>query len=111
MKKMIEKDPNGKSPAESGAKLDFGKTRAALSTLSFGRALLQISDVTTFGANKYTPDGWREVPNAKERYMDAAFRHLLKMQSEPLDGESELPHLAHAVWNFLAVMELSLADE
>jgi hypothetical protein len=62
--------------------------------------------VGTFGADKYTLHGWLAVENGEERYMDALFRHLLA--DEETDAESDLPHLAHAAWNALAVLELHL---
>ncbi len=53
--------------------------------------------VLTYGADKYKPDGWKGVPQAKERYLAAALRHLCAYQSgEPCDAESGLSHLAHA---------------
>ena len=50
-----------------------------------------------FGAAKYGADNWQHVPNARQRYFDAAMRHLLAWwDGERLDAESGLPHLAHA---------------
>lgn len=106
-----EKDPGGKSPHQPGAKLDQGKVRAGLLFRDFGSALREIAQVTTFGADKYTPSGWRHVPNGKERYFDAAIRHLLVSGVEELDAESGLGHLEHAVWNLLAVIELNQAEK
>ena len=94
----------------AGAKLDAGKSRAWLCLGGFAKAIVQVSEVTTFGAKKYTPDGWKSVPNAQERYLDAAVRHLLAAASEKADEESKLPHLAHAAWNLLAVLELQILD-
>jgi hypothetical protein len=53
--------------------------------------------VLTFGAKKYSPGGWKTVPDAKDRYFAAALRHLTAYQSgEKTDPESGLSHLAHA---------------
>lgn len=91
----------------SGAKLDEGKNRLALVLGEFSHALWDVGEVGTFGANKYTPRGWLEVPNAKERYMDALMRHLFHhFSGEERDPESNLKHLAHAAWNILAVLDL-----
>ena len=50
-----------------------------------------------FGAAKYGQDNWQRVPEARQRYFDAAMRHLLAWwDGERLDAESGLPHLAHA---------------
>jgi hypothetical protein len=104
-----EKDPNGVNAHAPGAKLDAGKPRVGLVLGEFSRALEAVSAVGTFGANKYTPRGWVEVPNGEERYADALWRHLLAdCRGEELDEQSGLAHLAHAAWNALAVLELGL---
>lgn len=100
---MSEVDPNGKSANEPGAKLDAGKVRPALVIQGFRRALLAVSEVGTFGAAKYTDDGWKSVTDGRKRYEDALYRHLL---AEGVDEQSGLPHLAHAAWNLLAMLEL-----
>ncbi len=92
---------------EPGAKLDNGKNRMALCLHGFSRAVIQVGEVTTFGAVKYTPNGWKSVENAEERYLDAAYRHMLASAIEECDPESGLRHLAHAAWNILAVLELT----
>jgi hypothetical protein len=107
-KQMKESEPDGLSPKEPGAKLDKGKVRAGLAMKDFGRALLGVSGVTTFGANKYSDSGWREVKDGIARYEDAMHRHLLKRGTEELDRDSGLPHLLHAAWNILAVIELQM---
>ena len=101
-------DPAGLNQHAAGAKLDAGKSRAWLCLGGFAKAIGKVSEVTTFGAKKYTPGGWKSVPNAQERYLDAALRHLLATASEKADEESKLPHLAHAAWNLLAVLELQM---
>ena len=106
---MTEKDPNGTPPHHPGAKGDAGKTRAGLVLGGFARALLEVSAVGTFGATKYTPDGWVSVPNGIERYTDAMHRHLLaEATGERLDGDSGLAHAAHAAWCALARLDLML---
>ena len=52
-----EQDPNGKDPHQPGAKLDAGKDRVWLCIGGFARALTAVSEVTTKGALKYTPNG------------------------------------------------------
>ncbi len=63
-----ETDPNGRDPHQSGAKLDAGKNRLSLVMHGFPRALQAVGHVATYGAEKYTPNGWRDVPNGIERY-------------------------------------------
>src|SRR5690606_1597282 len=57
----IERDPNGIDPHEPGAKLDAGKVEPELIQRGFARALLAVADVGTYGATKYTRDGWQDV--------------------------------------------------
>lgn len=92
----------------AGVKYDSGKMRPTLVLDSFRKALKQVIEVGTFGANKYSDDGWKTVPNAKARYRDALYRHLMEDGNDP---ESNLSHLTHAAWNILALMELEAMDE
>lgn len=104
-----EHDPTGRAPTEPGAKLDAGKNRIGLMVTGFADALTAVAQVTTFGAQKYTPGGWRTVPDGIDRYTDALYRHLLAAgRGEAIDPDSGLPHLAQAAWNCLAVLQLTL---
>lgn len=94
---------------QPGFKDDFGKNRLGLLFRGFSRALWEVGLVATFGAVKYTDDGWCAVVDAERRYTDALYRHLLlASQGEELDPDSQLSHAAHAAWNALAVLELKL---
>lgn len=105
----IEKDPNGLSPHSPGAKLDSGKIDADLVLSSFSKALIEVCKVGTFGANKYTRDGWLQVSNGEERYRSAGLRHwLYESSGEVIDPDSQLYHKAHKAWNSLAELELFL---
>lgn len=104
-----ELDPHGKDPHEKGAKLDAGKNRVHLCFRGFADALEAVASITSYGAKKYTDDGWHEVPNAISRYLDAANRHYLAYcKGEQYDPESNLLHLAHEAWNVLAVLQLEI---
>jgi len=108
---MKEYDPNGIDQHEPGAKLDAGKARPELIFRGFSRALLEVAKVGTYGAAKYSDDGWEHVPNGVKRYTDAMYRHLLAEHSgELLDKDTELLHAAHAAWNALARLELALRE-
>jgi len=112
MNTMIELDPHGKAPNEPGAKLDANKTRLGLVLGDFARALEEVGKVGTFGAAKYSPSGWVEVPNGIDRYHDALYRHLLAHAKDDLrDADSGLSHLSHACWNLLALLDLTLRGE
>lgn len=107
----MERDPHGKPANEPGAKLDDGKIMAGLVIDGFARALIEVAKVGTFGAKKYTPNGWITVPNGKERYLDALYRHLLaESAGEQIDRDSGLYHAAHSAWNTLARLDLILRD-
>lgn len=78
----------------SGIKYDSQKPDWTLFPFS---AAEQVVRVLEFGAKKYTRDNWQKVPDAGQRYLAAALRHLIARQGgEVNDAESGLPHLAHA---------------
>jgi hypothetical protein len=80
---------------EWGVKFDSGKPQWSL--LPF-EALEEVVEVLTSGAKKYAPNNWKYVPDADDRYMDAAFRHITAyMQGNKYDNETGNNHLAHAV--------------
>lgn len=103
---MNERDPNGKDPHGGGAKLDAGKNRLGLVLLGFSKALREVGKVGTYGAAKYTDNGWVDVPDGIARYTDAMLRHTLV--DEPNDPDTGLAHAAHAAWNALARLDLML---
>lgn len=104
-----ESDPTGKSQHQPGAKLDAGKLRPSLVLGGFAHALKAVVKVGTDGANKYTDNGWREVPNGFARYSDAKCRHALAFDTgETHDKDTGSLHLAHEAWNALARLELYL---
>lgn len=96
----------GDNTKEGATKYDAGKPRLALVLGGFAEALEWVAKVGTFGAKKYSPNGWKKVPNGQERYEDALYRHWnAYLAGEEIDPESGLPHLAHMAWGVLAVME------
>lgn len=101
-----EVDPHGKDQHETGAKLDAGKPRLGLVLGAFANALVEVGKVGTYGAQKYTDNGWLDVPNGKARYTDALLRHVLAETNESHDPDTNLLHAAHAAWNALARLEL-----
>lgn len=107
-----ESDPNGLSPHEAGAKLDAGKNRLGLVLSGFARALEEVGKVGTYGAQKYSPNGWKSVPDGIARYDDAMLRHWFAQQVRgEVDPTTELMHQAQIAWNALAVLELMLTKE
>ena len=87
-----------------GMKYDQEKPRMGLLP---PHALLEVSKVLTFGAQKYAPDNWKFVENGPERYRDAALRHITAtMQGEVYDPESGLHHLAHAICCLMFIIDV-----
>lgn len=106
-----EHDPNGIDQHAPGAKLDAGKNRVWLCVSGFARALDKVAQVTTVGAQKYSPGGWQHVPEGKDRYLDAAMRHLLALgRGETVDKDTGCLHKAQAIWNLTASLELELRE-
>lgn len=107
----VEADPNGLHPNSPGAKLDAGKVRPSLVLGGFARALWEVSKVGTYGATKYTDNGWMEVADGDKRYDDAKMRHWLKEKmGEKCDKDTNLTHLAHEAWNSLARLDLYIRE-
>lgn len=105
----MQLDPNGIDQHQPGAKLDLGKNEVSLIMEGFARALLEVAKVATYGANKYTRNGWETVPDGVYRYSNAAHRHYFgRIIDGDLDPESQLFHEAHEIWNKLAAFELKL---
>jgi hypothetical protein len=85
-----------------GIKYDTSKPRWSL--LPHG-TMEEVVKVLEYGANKYSPDNWKKVPEMEVRYYDAAMRHIdAYWKGEYLDEESGQPHLAHAVCCLLFLM-------
>ena len=87
---------------QGGMKFDSDKPRHSL--LPKG-AVNSVIEVLEFGAKKYSANNWQEVENAKERYYNAAMRHIdLWWNGEKLDSETNIHHLAHAATNLFFLM-------
>ena len=87
-----------------GKKDDAGK---APWELFMWRAANAVVHVLEYGARKYAPNNWRNVPHARQRYFAATMRHLVAWYGdENIDPESGLPHLAHAACSLLFILEL-----
>lgn len=89
-----------------GEKRDAGKLRWSL--LPFD-ALREVVRVLMKGAEKYAPGNWQYVECARDRYFDAAMRHLSAWyEGERNDPEWGLHHLAHCCCCVLFLLALSL---
>lgn len=98
-----------KDQQKDGVKYDQGKLRFDLLPW---RAITALVRILTFGSYKYTPNGWKTVPGASERYLAAALRHLaLRGSGEVYDKESGLRHIDHAMCNLTFLSELDINPE
>ena len=94
---------------EKGIKSDKGKLRFDLVPTS---AIEGLAEVLTMGAEKYTPNGWRTVPDAINRYYSALHRHLLAWRNgEMTDPESGLHHMKHVMINAAFLLEITNEDK
>ena len=79
-------------------------------------ALESVAKNLTAGLKKYPGrDNWKLVDNAKERYLDALYRHLeAHRKGEFIDSESSvenMPHLAAVIANAMFLLEFELNPE
>ena len=92
-----------------GLKYDNGKPEMYLLP---PLATLEVGKILTYGANKYSPDNWRELDNLQNRYTSAAMRHILKhMSGEENDKETDVSHLAHAICCLMFKLEDKLIGQ
>ena len=107
-----ESDPTGRKPNDPGAKLDQGKNRLGLVMFGFSKALQAVGRVGTYGAQKYSDNGWMQVPDGAARYTDAMLRHLMsEAEGEEIDPSTGLMHAAQTAWNALSRLELMLREK
>lgn len=96
-----------------GKKFDEGKPMFRL----FPKYVLrEIAKVLTYGSKKYDEDpndpNWMKIPDAKNRYYDAAMRHLDAYHNgEEYDEESNYLHIVHAITNLMFILGLKLNDD
>lgn len=86
-------------------KYDQGKLRWDLLPLNL---IEKIVEIYTFGAEKYGPNTWQNLEDGYNRYKAAMFRHLMEFEKgNVIDDESGMEHLAHMVWNGIAMLHAS----
>lgn len=96
-----------------GLKFDHAKPLVVKGVMHyFPRALIEVANLSQWGAEKYSWDGWESVPNGVERYREAIGRHLLGMKIDgPMDEETQMLHATAVAWNALATLELMLREK
>ena len=93
----------------NGIKHDGEKIRMDL--LPF-EALEAVAEVLTYGARKYSDNGWQTVEGKERRYLAALLRHLAaRERGEARDRESGLLHAAHMAANALFILWFELQKE
>lgn len=95
-----------------GRKYDNDKPLVGTMLQVFPRAFMAIGKVILKGREKYPdPENWKKVEDGQRRYRDSLMRHLIKhCMGITTDNETGLPHLVHAAWNALAILELYLME-
>jgi len=111
MTKETQKIIKGLNNLQVGKKFDEEKPRVAEMIQDFRLALIEVSKVWAFGADKYDKGNWRYLNNAENRYTNALLRHLMAEADNPKDDESELYHAAHVAWNVLARLHFILKNK
>ena len=110
--KYVNRNAYGEDPeteVEVGVKFDNDKPQWSLVPFA---ALSKVVDVLTYGAAKYAPDNWKKVPNARQRYIDAGFRHFTAYASgEKNDPETGMSHLAHAMCCLLFLLSFDIGNK
>lgn len=90
--------------SKSGSAMKFDSNKLPVNLLST-EALLQITAVLKFGAEKYCAHNWRSG-FAWSRPLAAAMRHIMAYNNgEDRDPESGLSHLAHAACCIMFLLE------
>lgn len=87
-----------------GEKYDQGKLRWSLLPWE---PLEEVVRILMFGEQKYSPAGWKVVPDGHKRYSDALLRHVIQWaKGEQKDPESSYSHLSHMICNALFLLWL-----
>lgn len=87
----------------------YNKGKLELSRMrDFGVATRGIVKVMMQGAVKYADGNWKLGGKKDQEYLDSHDRHLQAFhEGQYYDPDSGTPHLAHAIWNLMALMELN----
>ncbi len=97
----------------AGAKDDAGKMQWNLLMNGAGLALQEIVKVLMWGAKKYAPNAWQQVPGAYDRYKDALYRHLHSIEQRGMlsrDDETGLLEWAHVGCNVVFLIWFAIKE-
>lgn len=94
---------------EQGVKYDLDKPEASLIPKG---VLTKVINVLGFGSKKYAKDNWQKVDNPKERYYNAAQRHINQWwEGEKYDSETGENHLAHAICCLMFMLWFDIQED
>jgi hypothetical protein len=80
--------------------------------LQFPTATQAFCRVKELGAIKYERGNWKKGGKPDHEYTSACLRHLVAFaRGEYYADDSGCAHLAHAMWNLMALMELNYPDQ
>ena len=83
----------------AGRKDDSQKLRWTLLPVKEIEAVIKVLE---FGAIKYKAWNWQKVDGGRERYLNAAYRHMAAIsKGEFEDQETKISHYAHAICSLL----------
>lgn len=112
---MREIFKDGNAPSSQHLKADGGKQQWSLVMNGCAKALLGVVKVMTVAITPkpigrgYAKDSWKLVPEAKERYKDALYRHLAAVErGEVHDSGPEGTGQLH--WDCIATNALFLSE-
>jgi hypothetical protein len=92
-------------------KFDQGKPEFDM-VAQFDKEFGEVNQVMEFGAQKYGRDNWKLADSkGLKRYRNAAIRHIFASYFNPIDSDSGLSHLAHALTNLLFISYLGRAAQ
>lgn len=85
---------------------DAGKLPVGEIFKQFPLALEELAKVIAFGEAKYKRHSWPLIQDFKARAENSLARHELeRAKGNSLDEESGCHHMAHSIWNLLAMLQ------
>jgi len=97
--------------ADAALRFNAGKPDLSF-LLGFSHANEALARVFEQGAIKYERDNWKKGGKPDAEYLGSALRHIQKHADGQLwDADTGCLHLAHAVWNLNALIELNVTSD
>lgn len=94
------KDSGKRETFETGSRRDTNEGKPRYDLLSLP-ALERVAEICRKGAQKYGAQNWR-LGQPVSRYYESGLRHLMQWAQ----GQNDEDHLAQAVWNLMAIMQV-----